>query len=81
MEPLCNHREFEDGCLECQRYRFESLTTAEDLRKECEAAINSLQARCPHSKVEWMEHHFAPGHYGGMVLVCNRCEYILENRK
>lgn len=54
--------------------------TAKELRDKFEADLKELQDNCEHIKSEWLEHHFAPGHFGGMVRVCDNCEKILESR-
>lgn len=52
--------------------------TAEELRDKFEKDLKELQDACKHEESEWMEDYWAPGHYSGMVNVCNYCEKILE---
>ncbi len=56
--------------------------TAQQLRDKFEEDLKTLQITCPHIEAEWLEHHFAPGHFSGvMVNVCRCCEKILEDKK
>lgn len=51
---------------------------AQQLRDKYEQDLAQLQETCEHEKAEWMEHHFAPGHFDGMVFVCANCDKILK---
>lgn len=52
--------------------------TAEDLRKQYEYKLKELQESCSHDKTTEMMSSWAPGHYGGMVKVCDVCEKVIE---
>ena len=52
---------------------------AKGLREEFEKDLKWLQDNCKHEKSQLMEYQYVPGHFGGMVMVCDRCEKILES--
>ena len=54
--------------------------TAEKLRKNYEKKLSELQKNCTHKKSKWMEYQWAPGHSYGEVLVCERCDKILDRK-
>ena len=59
----------------------ETMSVAEKLREEYEKKLKALQETCPHPKTEWMRQMWAPGHMSpGEVLVCLRCEKILDRQ-
>ena len=54
------------------------ITSAKKLRDKFDGALAKMQRLCRHKKSSWMEYHWAPGHFDGMVRVCDNCEKILE---
>ena len=54
------------------------MSEAKKLREEFETKLKTLQDDCPHTQSEWMDYMWAPGHFGGKVQVCLRCEKTLE---
>jgi hypothetical protein len=57
------------------------MNKAEELREEFNKKLAQLQDECPHEKKKWMDWMWAPGHFWGEVLVCLRCEKILERKE
>lgn len=51
---------------------------AKTLKKIYELNLKELQDSCPHEKTTDMEYHFAPGHFGGMVTVCDNCDKVIK---
>jgi len=52
------------------------------MRKRHEKEIEELQNNCKHEKIsDWMDHYWAPGHWGGKVKVCEFCNEIIEKQK
>ena len=54
------------------------MRTAKQLRAKFQEDLEKLQASCKHVKTTWIPYHFAPGHYGGMVLMCERCDKHIQ---
>lgn len=55
------------------------ISAAEKLRQKLEVELEQLQQGCSHEKSSWMDCEWAPGHSsGGVVLVCDECEKILD---
>lgn len=52
--------------------------TAKELRTKFDIDLKQLQDNCPHKKTELLEYHYAPGHFGGMILLCTNCEKRLD---
>lgn len=52
-----------------------------EIRERHKKEIEQFQEACPHTNRQWLEYHWAPGHFSGqMNLVCNRCEKTLETK-
>lgn len=54
------------------------MSEAQKLRNELKEKLADLQEFCSHEKSTWMQSMWAPGHFGGWVKVCDRCEKILK---
>jgi hypothetical protein len=52
--------------------------TIKEMRARHESEIIQLQDACPHVETRWMPYMYAPGHYGGMVLVCLACDKVID---
>lgn len=55
--------------------------TAKDLRAKFEKDLEELQKNCPHKSSTEMVYSYAPGHFTGMVTVCDTCEYIISKKE
>lgn len=55
------------------------MTTAREIRKQCDKDIKALQNSCQHPKSEWMAHEITIGHTVGSVRVCKICDKMLEH--
>lgn len=58
----------------------EAETTAQTLTEEFDRRLFHLQESCKHESSKWTRKERALGHGSGQVLVCLRCEKILETR-
>ncbi len=58
----------------------EAETTAQTIREEFDRRLSHLQESCKHENSRWTEKERTLGHGSGQVLVCLRCEKILETR-
>lgn len=51
------------------------------VRERHEKEIENFQSNCSHSKIsDWIEYHWAPGHFSHYVTVCERCGKIIEEK-
>jgi hypothetical protein len=57
------------------------MITAKSLRDDFNERLAALQKRCKHTKTQWMDFQWAPGHFSGRVKVCLRCEKIIKEAK
>ena len=57
------------------------MSEAKKLRDKFNADLAKLQEECDHLESSWMPYMWAPGHFSGDVLVCSRCQKILEHEK
>jgi hypothetical protein len=54
----------------------------EQMRKRHEKEIETLQKKCKHKEIsDWMEYHFAIGHFSHYVKVCKYCGKIIKEDK
>jgi len=52
-----------------------------EIRERHIKEITEFQESCPHPEVSnWMQYHWAPGHYSHDVRTCIRCGMILKER-
>ena len=55
--------------------------TIKEVRKRHEKEIETFRDNCPHEVIsDWMQYHWAPGHYSHDVKICDRCEKTMEER-
>ena len=58
------------------------MENIEEMSKRHKKEINDLQDSCEHNSIsDWMEYHWAPGHYSHDVKVCNTCGKIVEEKR
>jgi len=55
--------------------------TAKAMRARHAREIAVLQKQCKHPTPEWMPYEWAPGHLAADVLVCRKCEKMLNEKK
>lgn len=55
--------------------------TIKQIRERHKKEIDDYQSSCEHEKVTQMPYMWAHGHFGGDVLVCDRCEKIVGHPK
>lgn len=51
---------------------------AQQLRDKFEEELAKLQADCLHENITEMPYSYAPGHFAGMVNVCDECDKIIK---
>lgn len=56
------------------------MTTYKQLQDKFNKDVEKLQKICKHKETRWLPYMWAPGHFDGEVLSCNRCCKILEKR-
>ena len=49
-----------------------------ELKKDFDHAVQQLQDICPHKKTQKMPEMWAPGHIGDTVLVCLKCNKVIQ---
>ena len=57
------------------------MATLKEIRERHQKEIEAFQNECQHPNKQWLEFHWAPGHFSGqMNLVCMTCEKTLETK-
>ncbi len=74
-----------DGIVEAETSRKEKELvilprTAKGIREEFERRLSHLQESCSHEKSKWTRVRDTPGRGSHQILVCQRCEKILETK-
>lgn len=58
-----------------------SEESIKQIRERHAKEIEDFQENCSHSNIsDWMEYHWAPGHYSHHVKICNRCQKIMDEK-
>lgn len=58
------------------------LEDIKQMQERHKKEVEELQTACPHKEISnWMEYHWAPGHYSHDVKCCNYCGKIVEESR
>ena len=58
------------------------IENIDQMRERHKGEIEALQLTCKHESIsDWMEYHWAIGHYSHDVKVCNLCGKTVEERR
>jgi hypothetical protein len=56
--------------------------TAKELRDKFDAELKEMQENCQHPEIsDWMEYHWAIGHFSHWVKICRVCEKTVEEKR